>query len=203
MKIGPIIKLGLILMVYAAAACVGLAFVYSATQKTIAERTQADLEAALKELFPDADSFEDVTGKFSSPAAGITLESEYAVMQGGKTIGAAVRAAGGSYGGAMKILVGVNGPQSANPGTISRIKVMEHSDTPGLGANAASPAYFVNKEKGITFAGQFDNKNVSDRFEPKDDVIAITAATITSRAVSNIVKAAGQAAEQWLQGAGK
>jgi len=202
MKAGPIVKLGLILMLYAAAACVGLAFVYSATQKTIAERTQADLEAALKELFPDADSFEDLS-TLTSGQAGITFEKAYIVKQGGKIIGAAVRASGGSYGGAMKILVGVNGPPSANPGTISRIKVMEHSDTPGLGANAASPAYFVNKEKGITFAGQFDNKNVSDRFEPKDDVIAITAATITSRAVSNIVKAAGQAAEQWLQGAGK
>jgi len=39
---------------------------------------------------------------------------------------------------------------------------------------------------------------VNDPFEPKNDVIAITAATITSRAVSRIVRTAGRAASQWM-----
>jgi electron transport complex protein RnfG len=193
-----IIKLGLVLMIYAAAACVGLAFVYAGTKNTIEERTRADLEAALKELFPNAVDFEEITGTIQSSDARVTFESEYAAKQGGKITGAALRASGGSYGGPIKILVGVNAD-----GTVSRVKVMEHADTPGFGANAADPAYYVNEEKKITFTGQFDGKSLDDPFEAKNDVIAISGATITSRAVASIVKATGLAAEQWLAEAAK
>jgi electron transport complex protein RnfG len=83
---------------------------------------------------------------------------------------------------------------------ITGVKILEHSDTPGLGANAASPSYFVDRAKGITFYGQFAGKKISDPFEVKKDVAAITASTITSRAVSNSVKAAGLAFSAWLSG---
>jgi electron transport complex protein RnfG len=177
---------------------VGLAFVYSATQKTIAERSRTDLEAALKELFPEADGFDDISGSITSPEATVSFGSEYAVKQGGRIIGAALQSSGGSYGGVIRILVGVNAG-----GTISRIKIMEHSDTPGFGANAVDPSYYVNAEKKITFPGQFDGKPVGDAFEPKNDVIAISGATITSRAVSTVVKTAGRAAEEWLDANGE
>ncbi|MDR2072594.1 MAG: RnfABCDGE type electron transport complex subunit G [Spirochaetaceae bacterium] len=199
MKTWDILKLGLVLMVYAAVACVGLAFVYAGTEKTIEQRERADQEAALKELFPHAERFEEIPGTIVSPDNTVSFESQWEARQGSTIIGVALQAVGGSYGGSIEILVGVNAD-----GTISRIKIMSHSDTPGLGANAAKKGYFVNKEKRITFYDQFDGKPVSDPFEPKNDVIAITAATITSRAVSTAVKVAGTAAEQWLaeQGAG-
>ncbi|MDR2313121.1 MAG: FMN-binding protein [Spirochaetaceae bacterium] len=199
MKVWDILKFGLVLMAYAAAACVGLAFVYAGTAKTIEQREMDDQEAALKELFPGAESFKEITGAITSPDHRVSFESQWEVRQGDKIIGVALQAVGGSYGGPIKILVGVN-----TGGTISRIKIMEHSDTPGLGANAGKKGYFVNKEKKLTFYGQFDGKPVSDPFKPGDDVVVITAATITSQAVSTAVKAAGTAAEQWLteQGAG-
>lgn len=193
MKIQDIFKLGLVLVAYAAAACVGLAFVYAGTAKTIEQRNRADQEAALKEIFPGADSFEEITGTIESSDPAVDFESEWAVRQNGVLAGAALQAVGGSYGGPIKILVGVNAG-----GKIGRIKIMEHSDTPGLGANAADPSYYVNEEQKLSFADQFDGKPVSDPFEPKNDIVAITAATITSRAVSTAVKAAGTAAEQWL-----
>jgi electron transport complex protein RnfG len=193
MKIRGIFSLGIVLMIYAAAACVGLAFVYAGTQKTIALRTQADLEAALKELFPEAEDFEEITGAISSPDSAVSFENEYAVMQGGKLIGAALRAKGGSYGGPITVLVGVS-----SGGTISRIKIMDHADTPGLGANAVSPDYFIDADETTTFYGQFAGKAVADPFEAKNDVAAITAATITSNAVSRVVKVSGKAALEWL-----
>ncbi|MDR0404019.1 MAG: FMN-binding protein [Treponema sp.] len=200
MKVWDILKLGLVLTVYAAAACVGLAFVYSATAKTIERQNRTDQEAALKEIFPGADSFEDITGTIVSPDPAVSFESQWAVRQNGVLAGAALQAVGGSYGGAIKILVGVNAA-----GEISRIRVMEHSDTPGLGANAADPSYYVDEKAKLSFADQFDGKPLSDPFEPNNDIIAITAATITSRAVAVTVKAAGTSAERWLaeQGAGK
>ena len=194
MKIANMLKLGLILAVFAAAACVMLAFVYTGTASIIARRQQADLEAALKDIFPDADSFELAKG-IESPDASVTIDDAYMAIRGGKPVGAALRLTRASYGGPIKIMAGVS-----IDGTITGVKIMEHSDTPGLGANAASPQYFVDKAKEITFYGQFAGKSVNDPFEVKNDVTAITASTITSRAVASTVKAAGIAVTSWFAG---
>jgi electron transport complex protein RnfG len=188
-----ILKLGIVLTLYATVACVGLAFVYSATEKIIAQRQEADMEAALRELFPDADGFGPITEPIPSADPAISFDSQYEVRQGDALAGVALRASGPSYGGPVTALVGVRGD-----GRISGVKILEHADTPGLGANAASPSYFVNRAAGITFYGQFAGKSVSDPFEAKNDVAAITASTITSRAVSRIVKVSGAAALGWM-----
>jgi electron transport complex protein RnfG len=189
-----ILKLGFTLAVFSAAACVMLAFVYSGT-KTIIDRNQKEaLEASLKDLFPDADRFEEIAG-LESPDASVAIESQYKVLQDEEITGAALRVSRGSYGGPIRMLVGVNAD-----GLITGVKILEHKDTPGLGAKAASPKYFVNRAGGITFYGQFAGKAVGDPFEVKGDVQAITASTVTSRAVADAVKAAGRSAMAWLAG---
>ena len=199
------LKLGIILAVYSAAACVGLAFVYEGTAKIIAQRQLDDQDAALEELFPYADGFRAVAD-IHSPDPMVTIDGEegnpdntgaFAALKNGEIIGVALRTSRFSYGGAIKILVGVG-----KDGKISGVKILQHSDTPGLGANAASPAYYVDRSRGIHFYDQFTGKNVSDPFVPKQDVIAITAATITSRAVASSVKAAGEAALAWFASGG-
>ena len=197
MKVWETVKLGLILAVYTAVACVGLAFVYAKTKSDIDKHEIVNLEAAIKELFPDADSFTDMEGTIVSPDSAVSFENQYSITRDSRLIGAAIQASAGSYGGPIKVLVGVN-----TGGTISRIKIMYNLDTPGLGANAGSDRYFVNRSAGITFYGQFAGKNITDPFEPKKDVDAITAATITSEAVSRIVRITGLAAFQWLQAEG-
>jgi electron transport complex protein RnfG len=192
-KVSEIIKLGVTLMLYATVACVGLAFVYAGTKTVIEQRSQADLEAALKEVFPNADSFGDLAGAIRSPDASVSFGAQYEVRQGGSVIGAAITATGSSYGGPATVLIGVGAD-----GRISGVKIMEISDTPGLGANAASPGYFVNRPAGITFYGQFAGKAADDPFEVSGDVIPITAATISSRSITAIVKNAGLAGKAWL-----
>ncbi|MDR2632145.1 MAG: FMN-binding protein [Treponema sp.] len=187
------LKLGIVLALYATAACVGLAFVYSATSETIAIRQQADLEIALQELFPEGEVFTDITGTIGNLNPGVAFETQYAVYKGSSLIGTAIQASVASYGGTLKVLVGVGAD-----GRISRVKILEHQDTPGLGANAASPTYYVNKAEKITFYGQFAGKAVQDPFEVPGDVAAITASTITSRAVTLAVKASGDAAVAWF-----
>ena len=193
------LKLGVILALYTAAACVGLAFVYTGTAKVIAQRQQADLEAALKELFPAADSFKEIADiKSFDPAVSIEKGGAFEVLKNGAAIGAALRTSRASYGGEIKILVGVG-----VDGIITGVKILEHKDTPGLGANAGSGVYYIDRARGIHFYDQFAGKKISDPFEPKQDVIAITAATITSRAVAASVKAAGEAVSAWFKsGAG-
>jgi electron transport complex protein RnfG len=188
------IKLGLTLAIYATVACVMLAFVYTGTAKIIETRQKADLVAALKVLFPEADTFTP-TDKIHSPDDQVTIEGAYKALRDSKLIGAAVRVSRESYGGAIKILVGIN-----TRGTITGVKILEHKDTPGLGANAASPTYYVDKFNKITFYGQFTDKSGYDPLEIKEDVVAITASTITSKAVSGAVKAAGVGVIVWLDG---
>jgi len=187
----------LVLMAYSVVACVGLAFVYGKTIADIEKQEAANIDAAIHELFSDADGFEDITGAIASPDPGVRFENQFSVTQNGRLIGVVVQASGGSYGGPIKVLVGVS-----TGGTISRIKIISHSDTPGLGANAGKENYFVNKKAGITFYDQFADKAVTDSFEPKRDVDAITAATVTSKAVSGIVRTAGRAAADWLAAEG-
>jgi len=188
------IKLGLILAGFATAACVMLAFVYNGTTAVIAQRQKADLDAALKELFPDADKFEKIDG-VTSPDNSVTIEDSYAAYKNNEILGAALRVSRASYNGQIKSMVGVS-----KNGFITGVKILEHNDTPGLGANAASPSHYVDRVNGITFYGQFAGKHISEPFVVKQDVIAITASTITSRAVSASVKAAGLAVHAWLTG---
>jgi electron transport complex protein RnfG len=188
------LKLGITLAVFAAAACVMLAFVYTGTARIIAQRQQTDLETALKELFPDADTFNEISG-IQSPDPSVIIESQYEARRGAELAGAALRLSRASYGGPIKLLVGVG-----VEGTISGVKILEHQDTPGLGANAASPSYFVDRAKGITFYGQFSGKSVFDPFGVKEDVAAISASTVTSLAVTAAVKAAGLGVTAWIKG---
>jgi electron transport complex protein RnfG len=195
-NLAGMLKLGCILAAYASVACVMLAFVYAGTSKIIAARVEADQEAALKEIFPDADSFEPVQGVVS-PDPSVTIESAYLAKRGGTTAGMALKLSRAGYSGPIVLIAGVSVDK-----TIPGVQIMEHSDTPGLGANAASASYFVDRAKGITFYGQFAGKNIADPFAVKGDVVAITASTITSSAVASAVKAAGQAAAVWLSTGG-
>ncbi|MDR1866747.1 MAG: FMN-binding protein [Treponema sp.] len=185
-------KLGSVLALYATVACVGLAWVYVLTTPIIAQRQQTDLENSLKELFPEADSFNSEE-LIVMPNPQVSLRSMYSATKNGTVIGLALRASGSSYGGPIVVLVGIS-----TQATVSRVKILEHSDTPGLGANAASSKYYIDKPTKTTFSGQFSGKSVQDPFTVHEDIVAITASTITSRAVTSIVKTCGEAAISWF-----
>ena len=115
-------------------------------------------------------------------------ELTYVVYQAkdkqGNDLGAAVESTTGGFGGDLKVLVGFN-PE----GKILGYTILEHAETPGLGAKADK--WFQKGEKGVIIG--------KDPAEPltvsKDGgkVDAITASTITSRAfllaVNNAYKA--------------
>ena len=91
----------------------------------------------------------------------------------GKDLGAAVESTTGGFGGDLKVLVGFN-PE----GTILGYTLLEHAETPGLGAKADK--WFQKGEK-----GDIIGKTPSEPLTVSKDggqVDAITASTITSRA---------------------
>jgi Na+-translocating ferredoxin:NAD+ oxidoreductase subunit G len=185
------VRLGMILTAFAGFACVGLSFVYAATRDRIAINSSRQLDESLKALFASAEAFSPERLASADPA--VSFNSAYVARGDGAVLGVAITASGRSYNGQTVVLVGI--------GTDRRIvgaRVLENHDTPGLGANAASSTYFVDRAKRLTFAGQFAGKAVTDEFAVKKDVQAISASTITSRAVARIVKAAAASAGAWL-----
>jgi len=188
------IKLGVVLALFAAAACASLAVVYSITKEQIEAQEQIALTKSLKEVFPEAETFKDVTAQVASPSPDVKFETAVLVKGADAPLGLAVKASGPSYGGKAVLLVGVQLNRS-----IAGVRVLELSDTPGLGANAKNAGYYVNKAEKITFPGQFSGKFVTDAFVVKGDVVAITASTITSKALTAIVKTAADSAALWLE----
>ena len=79
------------------------------------------------------------------------------------------------WGSDIELLVGVD-----KNGKIAGVKILKIADTPGLGMNAADPK----------FLAQFIGKTAKDKFKAKQDVQAITGATITSQGVADGVKKA-------------
>ena len=109
-------------------------------------------------------------------------------------IGAAIKTYSmNGFGGKVELMVGM-----LDNGIINKVSVLAQTETPGLGAN------MVNEK----FKGQFDGKNPK-KFRlrvQKDggDVDAITAATISSRAVAEAIQRAADGFEtnknQFLKG---
>jgi electron transport complex protein RnfG len=180
--------LGLTLAIFAGVACAGLAVVYQVTASQIDANQAAQLKESLQSLFSGAESFDDATKELSWTSAEVKLDGAYLVKAGGAVVGLAVKASGPSYGGNSSILVGITAGRK-----ISGVRVLETKDTPGLGANAAVPTYFVDKSKKTTWPGQFAGKSLDENLTVKQDggvVDAITASTITSRALAKIITTA-------------
>ncbi|MDR3301072.1 MAG: RnfABCDGE type electron transport complex subunit G [Spirochaetaceae bacterium] len=191
------IKMIAAIIIFATVACVGLAFVYDGTKETIAVNKAEKLNSALKEIFPDADSFPPISGKLESGNPAVNFGDAYRATKGGAAIGIALNASDTGFNDTITALVGVG-----TNGKITGVRILQNTDTPGLGANASSPTYFIDKPANTkTFYGQFTGMSVNDNITVKKDggaVNAITAATITSRAVSLLVSEAGKAGSAWL-----
>lgn len=191
-----ILRLGLALALFAAGACVALAMVYTVTKPAIDGHEAKNLQRSLADLFPAAETFEDLGQAVQSGDPAVVIQGAWKAMKGQAVLGVAVKALGKSYGGDAGMLVGVGIDR-----TLTGIRILALKDTPGLGANATSPTYFVDKSSGTTFPGQFTGKPVNAPFKVKEDVQAITASTITSKALALIAKRAGEAGAAWLESA--
>jgi electron transport complex protein RnfG len=203
------IKMVLAIVIFATAACVGLALVYQSTASVIDKNKKEALAEAQKELFPDAASFDvlwtDVNedgsdNKTENPlkvSEKVKISAEYiAKDKDGNIIGLAVNAGSFGFNADITALVGIG-----IDGKIAKVKILTNTDTPGLGANAGKSNYYVDKPKKITFYGQFTGMSVNDDIRVQKDggkVIAITASTISSRAVSVLVKESATAGSAWL-----
>ncbi|MBU3090950.1 RnfABCDGE type electron transport complex subunit G [Clostridium sp. CM028] len=165
------IKLGLILLLITGVAGFLLGGAYEITKAPIANSIAADKQAAMKAILPTADKFEKTDVKINEKISEVNSG-----LKGNEIAGYAIKVAPKGYAGPVEIMVGIS-----NEGKVTGIKILAHTETPGLGANAPEPK----------FSDQFKNKPINEKLEvvkvapSKDNQIqAITGATITSKAVT-------------------
>lgn len=186
------ITLGLVGMICG----LSLAIVWRITSPLIALQEARALEEGLKTVFPGDVSFEKLEEQVKANDQSVSISESFLVKSGNDTVGMVLTVTVPGSQAPIKLIVGVK-----KDGVVSGVQILSHQETAGLGANADNPSYYVDKKNKVTFTGQFSGKSLNkDAFEVKKDVISITGATITSRAISNAVKQAGNAALDYLSG---
>ncbi|MBS9768298.1 MAG: RnfABCDGE type electron transport complex subunit G [Flavobacteriaceae bacterium] len=162
-----------------------LGYVYGLTKEPIAKAKMEKKIQAIKEVLPEFENNPNDAMKTVLVDDKFTMEF-YPAMKGDKLVGTAVKTfSKNGYGGLVWLMVGFT-----EKGDIYKIKVLEHTETPGLGT----------KMRTAKFKDQFNGKNPKD-FSLKvkkdgGDVDAITAATISSRAFCDAVQRAYNALEK-------
>lgn len=165
MDIKKIIKLGLILLIITAVSTGLLAFVNKLTSPVIEANNIKIQEEAKKEVLSSANEFIKLT------------DAVYEGKNNGETVGYTVNVAPKGYGGAIEMMVGINKDM-----TVSGVKILSMSETPGLGAKAGNEE-FINQYKG-------KNKKLTLKKSGagENEINGISGATVTSTAVTKGVK---------------
>ena len=164
-----------------------LAAVNNLTEGPIKEKAAQTLAAGIKNVMGTEDlqvaDPENVSETIDGKAVEFVVHK--CTDKQGKELGAAVESTTSGFGGDLKVLVGFD-PE----GAILGYTILQHSETPGLGAKAGT--WFQKDGKGsiIGKSPKDGDLHVSKDDKSGNAVDAITASTITSRA---FLKAINQA----------
>lgn len=177
-----IIKLGVFLLVVAGLAGLGIAYVNGLTEPIIAGQLLENKLSSLKEVYADADEIKDETDTYLKGADPVITEINVAYKNGAPA-GVIYTVATAGYGGPVQSLVGFDIESQQT----TAVKVISQTETPGLGAKAVENSFsdgFKNKDAALPV------EIVKKEPVQGNQVLAITAATITSNAVADGVNAA-------------
>lgn len=174
------VRLGLVLTVYAVMCCSVLALVNVFTAPKIKQNQERKVNEAMKEFFPDSGLTFETVEDYKAPVVGaITVDEIYVAKKDGQIVGGAAQVTGPTYD-QGSILVGMR-----TDGTVAGLKFLKLTDSPGFGLKANDPTFRL--PNGKTFYGQFEGKNARESFEAGKNFDAISGATITSVAVSSLI----------------
>lgn len=138
-----------------------LATVNALTADIIEANAQKERERAVTAIFSDMTSMKETEGKWLNG-----VNTVYTVYENDAQIGYAVDLNSRGFGGDINMIVGIG-----MDGTVCGVRVVSHAETPGLGSRATLADYLDN------FIG------VGERLVIKEDVDAISGATVSSKAV--------------------
>ena len=170
-----------------------LAYVNHITSGPIAQKAEQSLAAGIKSVMGTDDLQVAAPEEVPQTIDGkeVTFIVHACSDKSGNSLGAAVESTTGGFGGDLKVLVGFD-----KEGKILGYTLLQHSETPGLGAKAST--WFQKDGKGsiIGKTPKDGNLHVSKDDKSGNAVDAITASTITSRA---FLKAINQAYAAYTQ----
>lgn len=173
------LKLGFILFIITALAGLFLGGAYVITKEPIEKQAILEKNIAMKEILPDAESFELVEVDIEE---GSIINEVNKGLKGNEIIGYAIKVSPKGFGGLIQLMVGIG-----VDGKLGGIKVLSHAETPGLGANATNPE----------FSGQYKDKETASELvvvktgaSKSNEIQAITGATITSKGITKGVNEA-------------
>ena len=185
------VKLALRLIIITVVAGLLLGVTYDITAEPIAQQEAMAAEEARKAVLPDAQEFEqiDITEYRSDEAYSVITEA-YSAKANGEDAGMTVSLCVNGFNAGLNLTVGVNAD-----GTVSGVQIGTMDETPGLGANAKNPEFtdqFAGKTAPLTVA----KNSVSG----DDQILALTGATITSKAVTDAVNVAVDFYNEYTKG---
>jgi len=171
------ITLSLVVIFIAAGVIMGITYKYTSPVRFAAEKKEK--EEALKEMAPDATDPIKPAGKWTNHSKSYEY---YAATSSGRPMAYIASTAGKGYSSYIQMLVSLDIDLR-----IKDIKVLHHAETPGLGDQVEDRALFLDQ-----FKGKGLSQLVLVKSETKENIQAISGATISSRAVTNGVKDAVQ-----------
>lgn len=182
-----VLSLGVITVIAAAL----LSGVYSLTKAPIEEANLNKQVEAISAVTPQFDNDPVAEAVEITPAGEAIPVKVFPARNGGELVGAAVESyTNTGFSGYIKVIYGFD----AN-GTITGFAVMEHAETPGLGAKMDEWFRDTTGKRSIIGRNSAnDNLTVS---KDGGDVDAITAATISSRAFLDALNRADKAFRQY------
>ncbi|MFW6256618.1 MAG: RnfABCDGE type electron transport complex subunit G [Bacillota bacterium] len=150
-----------------------LSFVFQWTDPYIKGHQEENREEAIYGVLPGADRYETVEKE--------GLEFFEGFSKNGQKVGVAVLVSGSGFQGEIEVMVGTD-PEAEK---IYHIKILEHQETPGLGARITESGFrdnFVDKP--------FGNYDIVQEADDPLEVEGISGATISSKNVTEIVEKA-------------
>lgn len=182
-----LVKPAFVLFLVSVVVVVLLGFTDQMTAPIIAQRTQADLDAAKKSVLPAAATFVELKlpEGFATGSEGLATVKAAWVAQdaAGAPVGLVVSAASKGYGGPVGFTVGVD-----QTGKVVGVKAGAHKETPGLGDKILLASGKVMKQViGLTPTAPL--KTIKGN-PATNEVDAVSGSTITSRAVVRAVSGA-------------
>ncbi len=161
-----------------------LALVNHITAKPIAEKASKTLAEGIKTVMGTKDltvtSNDTVRRTIDGKEAVFVVH--HAANMAGKALGAAVESTTLGFGGDLKVLVGFD-----TEGNILGYTILQHAETPGLGAKAQA---WFQKDGKASVIGMSPAKGDLTVSKDGGQVDAITASTITSRAFLKVINQA-------------
>jgi electron transport complex protein RnfG len=178
-----IVKFGIFLLIVSGVAGLGVGYVNSLTGPLIEKQILENKIKSFQEVYPGSDKVDDESARYLQGQHDPMVKEVNIAYRNGAPAGVIYTVVTKGYAGPVNLLAGFDIATSK----VTAIKVLSQKETPGLGAKSKEP-FFQDRFKGKSAAAPLE----VTKTEPvrENQIQAITASTITSKAVTKGVNAA-------------